>query len=543
MREKGYNKYYFLRALPALILLILLFLLPLSQIFVKAFENNGQYIAEVFKDRYTYKLLAFTLIQAVLSATISLLLALPFAAFFSSYRFFGRKALLTISELAFTVPSILVVLSFVIFYGNSGLLNTALMHLFSLKEPPLRILYSFKAILFSHVYLNFPIALTLITEAWSNLPENEELSSYMMGKGKIRTFFSVTMPKIRGSVIASWILIFLFCFSSFSIVLVLGGKPSYYTLEAEIYKRTYTDVNPSSSAALSLFTFLTTALLLLITSGGRREKRIARKKRELKKVEGKTRAMAIILSLLILLFLLPPLLSILYRAFFTKDGVFTLKAWLDMNSRHGLIASSKLAIINSLCIALLTATLSSMLAVRIALYSSKTNSKWLSLLASLPLATGSVTLGLGFSFVSAHIASKNIYVSYLLVLLSHLVIALPFAVRTILPGARKIAPNLAYSSYLLGASPKKTIKKVETPLLRGYMRKAFAFSFALSLGEVNATLTLAEGKVVTLPVLLYRMIDSYNYQGAAALGSILLLTALVVFALGEFRGREINGIS
>lgn len=541
MKIKG-NHYYLVRALPALILLILLFILPLSQIFIKAFANNAEALLDVFSDGYTYKLLAFTLFQAIISATISLLLALPFAAFFSNYTFIGRKAVLTISELAFTLPSILVVLSFVIWYGNSGLLNTYLMQIFSLKEPPLRILYSFKAIIFSHVYLNFPIAFALITEAWSSISDREEISSYMMGKGKLRTFLSITLPKLKGSVIASWILIFLFCFSSFSIVLVLGGKPKFYTLEAEIYKRTYTDLNQSSSAALSLFTFLTTAIILAITSGGRREKKISRRKRQLKKATGKNLAFAILLVLLILLFLLPPLLSITYRAFFTKDGTFTLKAWFDMNSRHGLIASSKIAIINSLCIALVTAGLATVLAVRIALYSSKTNSSWLSLLASLPLATGPVTLGLGFSFVSAKIASGNIYVSYLLVLLSHLVITLPFAVRTITPGAKQIPQSLAYSSYMLGASNRRTVRKVENPLLRGYMRKAFAFSFALSLGEVNATLTLAEGKVVTLPVLLYRMIDSYNYQGAAALGSILLLVALAVFALGEIRGKE-NGIS
>ncbi len=537
---KKRESYYLLRAFPAIIILLFIFALPLFFVFLRAFDNDAEAIKKVFTDRYTYKLLGFTLYEAFLSACISVIVALPFAAFFSRYSFFARKAILTISQLAFTIPSILVVLAFVIWYGNAGVLNNLLKTLFSLEEPPLKVLYSFKAILLSHVYLNFPIAFSLITAAWSKLPEKEEISSKLMGKSNIKTFFSITLPKIRGTIIASWILIFLFCFSSFSIVLVLGGKPSYYTIEAEIYKRTYTDTNPSGAAALALFSFLITSLLLFITSGGRRERKQERTNKVLIKAKGKTAIIAFIISILILLFLLPPLLSIVYRAFFTKDGTFTLKAWQDMNKSHGLVSSSKQGIINSFLIALATAGISTLLARRIALASCKTNSRILPLLSSLPMATGSVALGLGFSFVSAYIYSEKLLVSYLLVLLSHLVITFPFAVRTILPGAKRIPENIALSSYTLGASKRRTITKVENPLLFGYMKKAFAFSFALSLGEVNATLTLAEGKVVTLPILIYRMIGSYNFQGAAALGTILLFEALIVFAIGEIKEDGIS---
>ena len=76
---------------------------------------------------------------------------------------------------------------------------------------------------------------------------------------------------------------------------------------------------------------------------------------------------------------------------------------------------------------------------------------------------------------------------------------------------------------------------VEHPMLRGYRKKAFLFAFALSLGEVNATLTLSLGKITTLPVLIYDLIGSYDYQGASALGSVLLAVALLVFLIG---GRE-----
>ena len=135
----------------------------------------------------------------------------------------------------------------------------------------------------------------------------------------------------------------------------------------------------------------------------------------------------------------------------------------------------------------------------------------------------------------------SLLASYLLVGGAHLTIVLPFAVRTILPGAKSIPDSLSAASYTLGVSKGRTARKIEYALLSPYKKRAFAFAFALSLGEVNATLTLSDGHVSTLPILIYRMISSYNYQGAAALGTLLLCEALIIFAIGE--GGKKNAIS
>ena len=84
----------------------------------------------------------------------------------------------------------------------------------------------------------------------------------------------------------------------------------------------------------------------------------------------------------------------------------------------------------------------------------------------------------------------------------------------------------------------ETYIKTERPLLKSYRRKAFIFAFALSLGEVNATLSLSGGRITTLPIQIYRLIGRYNYQGASALGSVLLILAFIVFLLGERIGKK-----
>ena len=535
MSNRKANGVYRGLAFPALIVLLFLFALPLYFTFSKAFEGGFDTLKSVFTSPYSYRLVRFTVVESLLSAFISCLIALPFAAFYASYDFKLRKLTLTLSALSFTIPSILVVLGFVIFYGNNGVLNNMLKSIFSLDESPIRILYTFPAIILAHVYLNLPVAFNLITNGWTSLARSEEMASYTLKKGKMKTFLSITLPKLRGVIANAFVIIFLFCFSSFAIVMVLGGSPEYSTLESEIYRRAHISLDYSGASALSIFSFIITTIALSLSYIGRRKEKMERRESALKKIRKKKgKVLAALMTLAMLLFILPPMLSILYRSFFDRRGDFSLESWNTIFSASSFLS----AILNSLFIAMTSAVLATVLAENIAMYSVKCKSRIAPLFATLPLATGSVTLGLGYNFLAANIGLSSIYTDYLLILATHLVLSIPFAIRTMLPGAKEIPQRVSEASYTLKKSAFETYMRTERPLLKSYRRKAFIFAFALSLGEVNATLALAGGKITTLPILIYRLIGSYNYQGASALGSVLLILAFIVFIMGERIGKK-----
>ena len=531
MSNRKANGIYRGLAFPALIVLVFLFALPLYFTFSKAFEGGFDTLKSVFTSPYSYRLVRFTVVESLLSAFISCLIALPFAAFYASYDFKLRKLTLTLSALSFTIPSILVVLGFVIFYGNNGVLNNMLKSIFSLDESPIRILYTFPAIILAHVYLNLPVAFNLITNGWTSLARSEEMASYTLKKGKMKTFLSITLPKLRGVIANAFVIIFLFCFSSFAIVMVLGGSPEYSTLESEIYRRAHISLDYSGASALSIFSFIITTIALSLSYIGRRKEKMERRESALKKIRKKKgKVLAALMTLAMLLFILPPMLSILYRSFFDRRGDFSLESWNTIFSASSFLS----AILNSLFIAMTSAVLATVLAM----YSVKCKSRIAPLFATLPLATGSVTLGLGYNFLAAKIGLSSIYTDYLLILATHLVLSIPFAIRTMLPGAKEIPQRVSEASYTLKKSAFETYMRTERPLLKSYRRKAFIFAFALSLGEVNATLALAGGRITTLPILIYRLIGSYNYQGASALGSVLLILAFIVFIMGERIGKK-----
>ena len=265
--------------------------------------------------------------------------------------------------------------------------------------------------------------------------------------------------------------------------------------------------------------------------------------RAVKATKLRTRLALFLYNTLMLIFILGPLASIVTRSFISTskrygEG-FSTRAYQELfglTRSIGAMGEAFTALLNSLAIALVVALCSSILALFLSLYIARRRSRLTELVGMFPLAVSSVTLGLGYYIIKASIGASSVLVGAITVILAHLVIALPFAVRTLVPAVRMNGERTVLAAYTLGAGRMKALLTVEIPALRGAIMRAFIFSFALSVGEVNATLTLAEGKVVTLPILLYRLINSYNYQGACAIGTLLILMTLVVFAISQAIG-------
>jgi len=542
--EKG-EGYYRKCGIVPLAILTALFIVPLFFTLTRAFFPRGgsftlSYVKAAFLKGYNYRILLFTLAEASASAIASLLVAFPAAAICSNYDFHGKRLLLSLSELCFVLPSILVVLGFVIFFGNNGFLNRILMRMTGSGEPVLRVLYSFKAIILAHAYLNFPVALSCLTSGWSSLSPGPENAAYTLGSGRIRTFLTITLRRILPFILSAFILVFLFCFTSFSIILVLGGGPEFTTLEVEIYKSNNILLDESRAAAVSIFSLIVNALLLFLHSlcskaargGGEKQSRTREKP-----IRGKgVKAFALIYSLTLLLFILGPLLSIVARSLQAKGGDVTADAYKEIFGiipSKGQLTNAAGAIASSIIIALSSSTISNFIALKLSLFASKSKGILADVIATAPMAVSSVTLALGYSLLRSSMPVYNDLISLLMIILVHAVITMPFSVRMISPAIRSLPERTLLAAYTLGASEEKASKTVEVPSVRYAIVKAFIFSFAISMGEVNATLVLSEGRISTLPILIYRLIGSYNYRGACALGTMLVLVTLIVFALSE----------
>ena len=246
---------------------LLFFYLPLIFILRDAIiAPSGEITLDFLINTLTYPLnqyfIQFTMNQAIISAIITVIIGLPGAYIFSRYQFVGDNSLKTILTIPFVLPPVVVVLGFVLLLGPNGILNSMIMTFLGLENPPINIYKTFEGIILVHAFYNVPIVLRLVSSAWSKVNVDMEEVATSLGSRKFHFFRYVTFPQISSAILASGILSFLYCFTSFAIVLSLGGI-QFKTLEVQIYSLFHYRYDFHQAASLALFQLIITSVLIV----------------------------------------------------------------------------------------------------------------------------------------------------------------------------------------------------------------------------------------------------------------------------------------
>ncbi len=248
--------------------LICMFYLPVLIILLNSFFSPSgnftfDFIVEALTRPLNLWIIQFTLNQAFLSTFLTLFLGLPGAYVFARFSFKGKDQLRTLLTIPFVLPPIVVVLGFIMFLGPEGLLNTILQTIFGSEVTPLNLYKTYEGIVIVHSFYNIPIVLRLVSSAWSKIDvETEEVATTLGSKG-LHFFKNLIFPQISSALLASAILTFLYCFTSFAIVLSLGGI-QFRTIEVQIYSLFFYRYDYSQAAALALIQLIITSILVIL---------------------------------------------------------------------------------------------------------------------------------------------------------------------------------------------------------------------------------------------------------------------------------------
>jgi thiamine transport system permease protein len=345
--------------------------------------------------------------------------------------------------------------------------------------------------------------------------------------------------------------VFVFCFTSFGVVLILGG-PHFATLEVAIYRQTITYFNLPLAATLSILQILFTFAMMAVytrlqartaTTVELRSRRVTqrrpRSRRERLLVGGNVGLMLVLL--------VTPLAALVVRSF-SAEGGFSVDFYrflIDNPRESAFYVPPGEAVLNSLAFALATMILAITLGLMaVAVLDSRNRiGRWLDPIFMLPLGTSAVTLGLGY-IVALDQPPLNLRTSPWLVVFAHTLVALPFVVRSVMPALRAINPRLREAASLLGASPWRVRREVDLPIVARAVLVGAVFAFTISMGEFGATSLIARPERPTLPVAIYRLLGrpgTINYGQALALATVLMLVCAAGFlAIGKFRVGEVG---
>ncbi|MCD6356657.1 MAG: iron ABC transporter permease [Anaerolineaceae bacterium] len=490
------------------------------------------------------KAIYFTFYQAILSTLITMILGIPLALVFGRFDFRGKRWLRILATLPFILPTVVVAAGFNALIGPKGWLNILWMNVFHLPHPPINILNTLPAILLAHVFYNTSIVIRTVGTAWEQLNRDIENAAKVLGAYPIRVFLKITLPLLLPSILSASILVFLFDFTSFGVILMMGGA-NFTTIEVEIYIQTMQFLNLKMAAALSLiqlfFTMVFTRLSLFMTKNIHVPLIPATRGENVRKPETIFEKTFILFSILflILLLVLPSAALILRSVFPIKNikfagtgfqGKFTLEYFIGLfqNRRNGLffvppivgLRNSFIFAVSTTIIALRLGTMASVGSMR-----NRSSGRFFELLVMFPLGTSAVTLGLGY--LSAFSVFPNAIRWFpLLIPMAHSIIALPFVIRIIKPAIDAIPRNLFDAAITLGVPRNQLWKKIALPLVKKQLATAAIYSFAISLGEFGATSFISRPEYPTLPIAIFRYLylpGAENYGKAMAMASILLI--------------------
>ncbi|MFP8884419.1 ABC transporter permease [Streptomyces mangrovi] len=532
-----------LAAVPA-VFLALFFVYPVAAITARGLYDGGRWrperIAAVLTDPDIVGVVWFTLWQAAASTALTLLLALPGAYVLARLDFPGRRMLRAAVTVPFVLPTVVVGSAFLALLGRGGLLD---------QWWGVRLDTGVTAILLAHVFFNYAVVVRIVGGLWAQLDPRQEEAARVLGAGRWTAWRTVTLPALVPSVAAAALMVFLFTFTSFGVVQILGG-PRYATLEVEIYRQTAQLLDLPTAAVLTLLQFAAVAALMAFHSRALRRRRTALglvdAARTARRPRGAgQRALLAGVLVQIAVLLLAPLAVLAERSLSGPDGygLHHYRALGSADAAGGTFTVAPLeAVGNSLAYAA-TATAVALAvgipaAVALTLRGPGGRAgrllRGLDALLMLPLGTSAVTVGFGF-LIALDAPPLDLRSSWILVPLAQALVGIPFVVRTLLPVLRAVDVRLREAAAVLGASPPRVWREVDLPLVRRALLVAAGFAFAVSLGEFGATVFIARADAPTLPVAVARLLGragEASYGQAMALSTILmLLCAATLLAL------------
>lgn len=506
-----------LLAAPAAVGLALFFLWPVGTLLARVLEPGS--LTRTLSAAGIGGVLWFTVWQAVVSTLLTLVAGLAPAYVLARYRFPGRRMVLALVTVPFMLPTVVVGAAFL------SLLPSSWHH-------------TAQAVLVAHVYFNIAVVVRLVSPLWAAIPLDITAAARTLGASPSRVLRHVLLPLLRPALWSAATVVFLFTFTSYGVVRLLGGVGTT-TIEVEVARRATQLGDVDGAAVLSVLQLAVLSVVVLVASSRQRRAAVAlagaeftrrpRGRRQRVVVAGVAAVTTAVMAV--------PLMTMVVRSL-RLDGRWTLVAWRTLGRsefRPGVslgvdpLASLFVSLRFAVLAMLLSATVGTLAALAIAL--ARRHGRLLDVGLMLPLATSAVTVGLGV-LITFDTPPVDWRAEWWLIPVGHALVATPFVVRALLPALRSIPSARRDAAATLGAAPWRAWWEVDVRSIARPFVGAAGLAAAVSLGEFGATTFLTRAGRETLPIAIARLLaragEVPRAQAFALATMLMAVTALIV---------------
>lgn len=521
--------------------LAVFFAVPATTLILTGLRDGGSWdfdaVGDVLRSSSTRRVAWFTLWQAAVSTLLTVVVALPAAWVIGRMRMPGRALFSAVLIVPFVLPTVVVASAFLALLRPDGPFG-------GLRQTA-------AAVIAAHVFFNYAVIARTVGAAWLAIDPQTEEAARTLGASRWTAFRSVTLPQLRPALAGAASIVFLFTFTSFGVVKILGG-PRIATIEVEIHRVTTELLDLRTAAVLSLLQLaaVIAALALYRHAGVQRGSgRLRSGRSTLHRPVGIERVVAGLTVVSAGLLLGAPIGSLVWRSVDNASGPgLAYYRALDSVGRGSVaFVPPTEAIRNSLVFGFAAATAALVVGglAAVGLHRLRGRARgWADSSLMLPLGTSAVTVGLGF-LIALDEPPLDLRTSPILIPAAQAIIAIPFVVRTMLPALDAVPSRLRDAAATLGASPRRVWTNVDLRLMRRPALVAYGFAFAISLGEFGATVFIARADAPTVPVAIFRALGqpgALNVGQAMALSTILLtITTAVMLVVDRVGDARVGG--
>ena len=254
----------FLLALPTLLALLILFVLPMLYIFISTIGTDGlTYYKKFLTDSFYVNILWTTVRVSLKTTFFSLLLGYPAAFYLARAKSKLKNLLMIMTVFPFLVSAVVRSYGWMVILGKNGLLNQLLLGI-GLINKPLTILYTETAVVIGLVHLLTPYMILNVASVIQGIDRNVEYAAYSLGANPILTFFKVVFPLSAPGVISGCILVFTLSMTGYVTPKLLGGA-KFRVMSTMVFQEINVNFNWGFASAIS-YILLFVILVILLSS-------------------------------------------------------------------------------------------------------------------------------------------------------------------------------------------------------------------------------------------------------------------------------------
>ena len=494
----------------------------------------GGELDTVFSFR-TIKILENAALQATFSTIGTGLVAIPAAVSLSHYRHWKVYWLAKLlCGVVLVIPTTVAALGLLEVWGRTGLIVSSLGWFFDgflgIDLSQSMTIYGLHGVVLVHMLLNIPLMILIFLPLLESItPASLQVAKHL-GMGAWSRFRLLEWPAMRPALLATLVLVFLLCFTSFAVVLMLGGGPKVTTLEVEIYAAIRFDYDFTTAAGLAFLQLICAAVVVsLIWIAPRQAIVRATDTTPVTPIifnDGKCSDMLVLVAILVLVFL--PLLMVVVAG--VNLGLIASVSNRDF--MPALVTSISVAVVSALVTTLAGFVLAS---ARVRLSNQNKKSALLFLIDGgqmLYLVIPSMMLGTA-AFILLRAKGDAFHYAFGVVVVANILLALPFCVRLLESRLKVCLHQHDRVAEMLGITGWNRLRLLTLPALEREIGLSLGLAGAISIGDLGVIALFASNDFRTLPWLLYQLAGRYQADEAKGLALILLLLVMVLLLAGR----------